>query len=168
MDNGPAVGVLPASAAGNLARGKLDFADRTLLEFDWQNLTAIVRKQGKDELELVQSGINWEITKPTKQKADRETAERLAGLYGRLRATRVAALEPALDLEDLHLVPGEVTRKDGEQLAERRHPVMDAKHLVPSRPLLAEGGFDQELHRGGHRDVGALARRGARPGARFR
>ena len=32
VDDGPAVGVLPAKAAEALARGKLDFADRTLLD----------------------------------------------------------------------------------------------------------------------------------------
>ncbi len=95
VDDGPAAGVLLPRAAEALARGKLDFADRTLLTFDPQALTAIDRKKGNDELELTQSGINWEIAKPAKQKADRETVESLAEQLGRLRAAKVAAVAPA-------------------------------------------------------------------------
>jgi hypothetical protein len=95
VDDGPAVGVLPARDAEALARGKLDFADRTMLTFDPAQLTAISRKKGQDELELTETGLNWEVTKPAKQKADRETVESLADQLGRLRAVKVAAVAPA-------------------------------------------------------------------------
>ncbi|HET6572981.1 MAG TPA: DUF4340 domain-containing protein [Fimbriiglobus sp.] len=94
VDDGPAVGVLPAGAAASLARGKLDFADRTMLTFDPAQLTAIARK-GKDELEVSQTGINWEVIKPNKMKADQQTVEALANQLGRLRAVKVAAVAPA-------------------------------------------------------------------------
>lgn len=94
VDDGPAVGVLPARAAEALARGKFDFADRTMFTFDPAQLTAVTRT-GKDELEIAQAGLNWEIVKPAKQKADQETIESLADQLGRLRAVKVAAVAPA-------------------------------------------------------------------------
>jgi hypothetical protein len=94
VDDGPAVGVLLPRAAESLARKKLDFADKTLLRFDPAALTAIVRKKGTDELEVTQSGVNWEITKPTKQRADKPTVEELADQLGNLRAVRVADFDP--------------------------------------------------------------------------
>ena len=95
VGDGPAAGVLPARAAESLARGKLDFVDKTLLTFDPSALTGLVRKKGKDEFELTQSGLNWEVTKPAKQKADKPTVEDLADQLGRLRAAKVAAYAPA-------------------------------------------------------------------------
>ncbi len=95
VDDSPAVGVLPARDAESLARGKLDFADRTLLTFDPQQLTAIARKAGSNELEIAQAGLNWEVTKPAKLKADKETVESLADQLGHLRAAKVAAVAPA-------------------------------------------------------------------------
>ena len=65
---------------------------------DEEKLSAITRKKGKEEFELTLSGINWELTKPVKQKADAETLQNLAGDLGRLRAVRVAAFDPK-DLE---------------------------------------------------------------------
>lgn len=94
VGDGPAAGVLSARAAESLARGKLDFVDKTLLMFDPAALTAIVRKKGPDELELAQSGLNWELTKPAKQKADKPTVEDLADQLSRLRAAKVAAYAP--------------------------------------------------------------------------
>ncbi|OWK38570.1 DUF4340 domain-containing protein [Fimbriiglobus ruber] len=95
VDDGPAVGVLLGRVAEALARGKLDFVDRTLLTFDPQALTAITRKAGKDDFEVSQAGLNWEVVKPAKQKADRQTIEDLADQLGRLRAVKVAAFAPA-------------------------------------------------------------------------
>jgi hypothetical protein len=94
VDDGPAVGVLPAKAAEALARGKLDFANRTMLAFDPAQLTAITRT-GQDVLEIAQTGLNWEVVKPIKQKADQETIESLADQVSRLRAVKVAAVAPA-------------------------------------------------------------------------
>ncbi|MFO0851326.1 MAG: DUF4340 domain-containing protein [Gemmataceae bacterium] len=94
VDDGSAAGVLSARAADLLARGKLDFADRTLLTFDPTALIGVVRKKGGDEFELTQSGINWEIAKPAKQKADKPTVEELADQLARLRAAKVAAFDP--------------------------------------------------------------------------
>jgi hypothetical protein len=94
VDDGQAVGVLLPRAAESLARKKLDFADKTLLRFDPTAVTAIVRKKGADELELTQSGLNWEVTKPAKQRADKPTVEDLADQLGNLRAVRVADFDP--------------------------------------------------------------------------
>lgn len=94
IDDGPAVGVLAPRAGEMLARSKLDFADRTLLTFDPATLAGIVRVQGPETLELSQNGTNWDIVKPTKQKADRLGLEDLAEQLSRLRAVRVAAFNP--------------------------------------------------------------------------
>lgn len=94
VDDGPAVGVLPAQAADVLARTRLDYVEKTLLAFDPAALTAVQRTRGKDVLEIVQSGTAWEVTKPAKLKADKPTVEELADALGRLRADRVAAFAP--------------------------------------------------------------------------
>ena len=52
IDGGKAVAVIPTAAADSLARKKFDFADRSLLSFDPTTLVGIIRRQGKDELEL--------------------------------------------------------------------------------------------------------------------
>lgn len=93
VDDGPAAGVVSGASGAALARGKLELADRTLLAFDPTQLTGVVRKKGKDEFELAQ-GIGWEVVKPTKFKADALTADDLADQLSRLRAAKVAALEP--------------------------------------------------------------------------
>jgi hypothetical protein len=91
VDDGPAVAVLDPIASTDLARGKLDFVDRTLLAFDVANLTGIVRKKGSEDLELAQGATaGWDITKPAKQKADAPLMEELADQLSRLRAVTVA------------------------------------------------------------------------------
>ncbi len=94
VDDGLAVGVLPGRAAESLARGKLDFVDRTLFTFDPALLTSVLRTKGKDELELTQTGVMWEVVKPAKLKADKQTLEDLADQLSRLRAVKVAAFAP--------------------------------------------------------------------------
>lgn len=94
-DDKPAVGVVGKRAAGALAVGKLDFIDRTLLAFDPPALTGFARKKGAADLDIAQTGLKWEITKPAKATADATTLEEIADLLGRLRATKVAAYAPA-------------------------------------------------------------------------
>jgi hypothetical protein len=93
IDDGPAVAVLSGASAEALAKGKLDFADRTLLTFDPATLNGIVRKKGANELELLPSasGAGWDLIKPTKQKADGPTMDELADQLSKLRAIKVAA-----------------------------------------------------------------------------
>ena len=93
IDDGPAVALLNGTSAEALAKGKLDFADRTLLAFDPASLNGIVRKKGADELELLPSasGAGWDLVKPAKQKADGPTMDELADQLSKLRATKVAA-----------------------------------------------------------------------------
>ncbi|QEL13579.1 DUF4340 domain-containing protein [Limnoglobus roseus] len=92
VDDGPAVGVLAPIAAEALARGKLDFADRSLLTFDPPALMAFTRKKGADELEIVQGAtVGWDIVKPAKLKADQAILDDLSEQLSRLRATKVAA-----------------------------------------------------------------------------
>lgn len=94
VDNGPAVGILSAAVAADLTRNRLAFVDRTLFRFEPATLTGIGRTQGKDTLTLEQTGINWEIVKPAKEKADQPTLEQLADQLARLRAESVAAFDP--------------------------------------------------------------------------
>jgi hypothetical protein len=89
-----AVGVISGNGAAALARGKLDFVDRTLLTFDVAALAGFTRKKGMEEFELAQAGVNWEVTKPTKFKADTPLVEELGDQLARLRATKVAAFAP--------------------------------------------------------------------------
>ena len=96
VDDGPAVGVLPGRAAEGLSKSKLDFVDRTVFAFDPAALTGLTRVAGKAEFELTPTanGLNWEVTKPAKAKADKATVEELADTLSRLRAVKVAALNP--------------------------------------------------------------------------
>ena len=92
VDDGKALAILPEAAAEALARKKFEYADRALFAFDPTAVTAIARKQGKDELELAPAAaIGWDIVKPAKQKADQQFVDELADALGRLRADRVAA-----------------------------------------------------------------------------
>ncbi len=92
VDDGKAVALIPAVAAEALTRKKFEYADRALLAFDPTTVAAIVRKQGKDELELAPAAaVGWDIVKPAKQKADQQFVDELADALSRLRAERVAA-----------------------------------------------------------------------------
>lgn len=92
VDDGKAVGVIPALAVQALARTKLDFADRTLLTFKPDELLGLVRTKGKDAFELAPgAGDGWDVVKPAKQKADKLLMEELADALSRLRADKVAA-----------------------------------------------------------------------------
>ncbi|HEV3438430.1 MAG TPA: DUF4340 domain-containing protein [Gemmata sp.] len=92
VDEGKAVGVIPAMAAENLTRKKFDYADRTLLTFDPTTLAGFNRKQGKDELELAPAAaVGWDVVKPAKYKADQPFVEELADALSKLRAEKVAA-----------------------------------------------------------------------------
>jgi hypothetical protein len=93
VDDGPAVGVVNGTSSGALARGKLELADRTLLAFDPTQLTGVIRKKGDEEFELAQ-GIGWEVVKPAKFKADTVTVDELVDQLSRLRAVKVAAIDP--------------------------------------------------------------------------
>ncbi len=95
VDNGPALAVVAGRAAADLARGRLEYVDRSLLTFDPQSLTGLARKKGADELEVEPGATQgWNVTKPAKQKADQPLMEELAEQLGRLRAVRVAAFGP--------------------------------------------------------------------------
>jgi hypothetical protein len=94
IDNGPAVAVVSGATSAALARGKLELIERTLLAFDPQQLTAISRKVGGKDFELGQVGLGWEVTKPTKFKADAPTIEELLAQLSALKATKVAAYDP--------------------------------------------------------------------------
>jgi len=108
VDNGPAVGVISGAGSAAIALGKLDFIDRSMLNFDPSTLTALIRKKGADELEIAQAGTNWEIIKPAKSKADPFLVEDAIELLSRLRAIKVAAFAPT-DLKPFGLdVPAAV------------------------------------------------------------
>ena len=92
VDEGKAVGVVPALAAESLTRKKFDYADRALLTFDPTALVGLNRKQGKDELELAPAAaLGWDIIKPAKNKADQTFVEELAETLARLRAEKISA-----------------------------------------------------------------------------
>jgi hypothetical protein len=111
VDGGPAVGVIPPAAVRALARPKLDFADRTLFAFKPDDLLALARTTGKDELELAPgAGDGWDVVKPAPQKADRPLMEELADALGRLRAEKVVAFGKKEDVfKQYGLDPPEAT-----------------------------------------------------------
>jgi Domain of unknown function (DUF4340) len=146
VDGGQGVAVLPAAAAKELSRGKLDFVDRSLLKFDLLDLQTIRRTMGKDELELKQGATGgWEITKPSAQRGDFEGLEDLATKLSTLRAERIAAV----DVKDLKLfgleAPAAILRleltggdKASQKVLKVGQPV-DAKHPEGERFAQVEG-----------------------------
>jgi hypothetical protein len=96
-DDGPAVAVLAPAAADALARGKLEFVDRTLLAFDPAAFTGLTRRDANDgELDIAQTPAGgWEVVAPARQKADQPLLEELGDQLSKLRAVRAAAYRPA-------------------------------------------------------------------------
>lgn len=109
VNDGKAVGVIPAFAVQTLARAKLDFADRSLLSFKPEELLGISRTKGKDEFELTPgAGDGWDVVKPAKQKADKLLVEELADMLSRLRAEKIVAFGKKEDVFKAHgLEPAE-------------------------------------------------------------
>lgn len=92
VDDGPAVAVLAPPGGDALARGKLDFVDRTLLTFDPAALTGFTRYDAGGEFDLVPGAtVGWDIVLPEKHKADQPLMDELAEQFSKLRAARVAA-----------------------------------------------------------------------------
>jgi hypothetical protein len=101
LDDGPGVIVLPAFSAGEFAHGYLDFVDHSLLKFDAAGLSGIRRQAGPDVLEIAKKE-DWQILKPSDQKADDKMMQGLADRLSALRAVRIAAY-PAKDVKPFGL-----------------------------------------------------------------
>ncbi|MGL4423023.1 MAG: DUF4340 domain-containing protein, partial [Gemmataceae bacterium] len=97
VDNGPAVGMIERLPAGELTQSRLDFVDRTLLNFDPAQLAGLSRHDDDDKhLDIVPAAtVGWDITTPMKTKADAMLMDELAESLARLRALRVVAFNPA-------------------------------------------------------------------------
>lgn len=93
LDQGQAIAVLPATTTRELAKGKLDFVERTLFKFDPIDLQAIRRTSKGQEFEATLDGTNWNLTKPVKVAADQQGLEELGERLSNLRAERVADVE---------------------------------------------------------------------------
>jgi Domain of unknown function (DUF4340) len=91
LDNGPGVFVLGAAVAAELTRTHLDFVNRTLLDRDAGQITALQRHTGPDTLELAKRDDGWHLTKPAELRADDQTLHKLVDALAHLRAQRVAA-----------------------------------------------------------------------------
>jgi hypothetical protein len=102
LDNGPGIAVLTPSEVTELTRSYLDFVDRNLFQFDAAAVTAIGRKMGSDELEIVKRDGGWHLTKPAAFKADDASVDKLLEQVSHLRAVRTAAYQ-AKDLKPFGL-----------------------------------------------------------------
>jgi hypothetical protein len=98
IDNGPGVAVLGPATVNDLDRTYLDFVNRSVLKFDPEAASGIVRKAGAEVLEVVKSEKGWKIVKPADQAADSQTMRDLIDQLSGLRASRVAAF-PATDVK---------------------------------------------------------------------
>jgi hypothetical protein len=101
LDKGPGVVVLPAATVAELTHTYLDFVDRTVLDLDPANVSALLRQMGKDNLEVVKRDEGWQIVKPTEQPGDDKTMQDLLRLLTQ-KARRVAAY-PAQDVKPFGL-----------------------------------------------------------------
>jgi hypothetical protein len=93
LDNGPGVVVLAPAASGELTRTSLDFVDRTLVKFDAAKATGVNRRRGAETLEVLKRDDNWQMVKPTEQRADDKTVQDLLEQLANLKAKRVAAYQ---------------------------------------------------------------------------
>lgn len=94
IDDGQGLLVLDTRTSDALSQQKLDFADRTMLNFDATTLTGISRKTEAGEMALGQnSALAWELTKPEKIKADSQTVDELVEQISKLRSVKVAAYD---------------------------------------------------------------------------
>jgi hypothetical protein len=102
LNNSPGVAILSAAEASELSHSYLDFVNRNLLQFDAAGLTAVHRKMGNDELEIVKRDDGWRLAKPGDFRGDDPTIEALLDQVSHLRAQRVAAYQ-AKDLKPFGL-----------------------------------------------------------------
>ncbi|HEV2948622.1 MAG TPA: DUF4340 domain-containing protein [Gemmataceae bacterium] len=93
LDNGPGIAILSAAEVAELSPSYLDFVNRNLLEFDAAAVTAIHRRMGNEELEIVKRDDGWRLIKPGDLRGDDATVDRLLEQVSHLRAQRVAAYQ---------------------------------------------------------------------------
>jgi len=92
LDNGPGIAILSAAEVAEFSHSYLDFVNRNLLEFDAGAVTAIHRRMGNEEMEIVKRD-DWRLTKPGDFRGDDATIDSLLEQVARLRAQRVAAYQ---------------------------------------------------------------------------
>jgi hypothetical protein len=102
VDDGPAVAILDADAAGKLAPTYLDLVNRSVLKLDDTSVTALDRRMGPDVFELVRKVGKWQITRPAAHPADAVEVSGLLVQLANLHAKSVAAY-PARDLKPFGL-----------------------------------------------------------------
>ncbi len=148
VDNGPAVGLVPASAAAPLLYGRFDYAERTLLQFPPAAWTRFLRRQGKETLEIVPTSTGtWDIRQPLQQRADGPLLEELAATLGQLKAERVADYGPRGEMYARYgLEPAaatvEVQAAGRTQVLRIGKPVQEGR---PERYAAVEGASPQVL-----------------------
>jgi hypothetical protein len=99
VDNGSGVAVLLPYTGEVLTRTYLALVDHTLLTFDPDEVAALQRQMGGQELRVVK-GDGWRLTKPKEEEADRQAMQELMADLSRLRAAKVVAY-PAKEAKDL-------------------------------------------------------------------
>lgn len=97
LDDGPGIAVLEAATAKALDRGQLEFVNRTILQFNPQDVVEVQRRMGEESLSLARREGQWQVLKPVTAPADDAAVGDLVTRLGNLRAERVAAF-PAKDL----------------------------------------------------------------------
>jgi hypothetical protein len=122
LDSGPAIVVLDAGAADELARTYLDYVDRSALRFDRDKVSSLTRRSDSGALEIVKAKEGWKLLKPGDHKADQPTVDDLVAKLAELRAKRIAAY-PAKDLEPYGLTKpvAEVAIALGEGKEKKEH-----------------------------------------------
>jgi hypothetical protein len=93
LDNGPGIAILSAAVVAELSHSYLDFVNRNLLEFDAAAVTALHRRMGNEELEIVKRDDGWRLIKPGDFRGDDATIDSLLEQVAHLRAQRVAAYQ---------------------------------------------------------------------------
>lgn len=145
-DDGPAVAILDPAVVADLSRGKFDFIDRTLTQFDPATLTAVVRKKGAEDFELASTPAGWDVAKPAKFKADAPLMDDLADQLSRLRAVKVVDFgKPDLKKYGLDTPAAVLTLKGAKDVVLKLGKPADEKQPDGDRFALVDGAAEQTV-----------------------
>src|SRR5262249_55255803 len=93
LDDGLGVVLLSPAVTHEIAREHFDFVNRSMLNFDDNDLQGIRRAMKNNDLEVAKKN-SWKIVKPVEQPADELSMDEWAKQWSKLRAERVAAYAP--------------------------------------------------------------------------
>jgi len=145
----------------SLGRGYLDFLDRSVFDFQSDDVTRLVIQRGKLKLVCEKDGETWRLTQPTKLDCEKSNIDAILGAMHSLQADRFVAESPkdlkpfGLDAPALRLTatvaeeakdkPKDDDEKKPEAKDDKKKPKEKPKKTY-TRTLLVSRTIDGEIH----------------------